>query len=217
MPSWLIGNAIAQWALYSGLLLLSARPVGSYMYRIFTGQRTFLHPVLRPIEAGIYRITRVDEEEEMRWYIYMLAILSFSIVGLLITYGIERTQRWHGAFFNPQGFPNVTQVLAWNTAVSFTTNTNWQNYTGEATMSYLTQMAGLATHNWMSASTGIVAAVALVRGLARRSAAGQPASSSGVGSFWVDLVRCVLYLLLPMLIVFTFFLIWQGVPQNFSA
>ena len=210
MPSWLIGNAIIQWALYSILLLLSAKPVGTHMYRIFTGQRTFLHPILRPVEVGIYRITRVDEDEEMRWYVYMLAILAFSIVGLLITYLIERTQQWHGSLFNPQHLPNVTQVLAWNTAVSFTTNTNWQNYTGEATMSYLTQMAGLATHNWMSAATGIVAAVALVRGLARRSAV-------GVGSFWVDVVRCVLYLLLPILFIFTFFLIWQGVPQNFSA
>lgn len=210
MPSWLIGNAIGQWALYSVLLLVSARPVGSYMYRIFTGQRTFLHPVLRPVEVGIYRLTRVDEEEEMRWYTYIFAILFFSVVGLLITYVVERTQQWHGSFFNPQGLTNVTPVLAWNTAVSFTTNTNWQNYTGEATMSYLTQMFGLATHNWMSATTGIVAAVALVRGLARRTA-------SGIGSFWVDVVRCILYLLLPMLFVFTLFLIWQGVPQNFSA
>ncbi|GAC1466517.1 MAG: potassium-transporting ATPase subunit KdpA [Chloroflexota bacterium] len=210
MPAWIIGNAIAQWALYSGVLLLSARPVGSYMYRIFTGQRTFLHPVLRPVETRIYRLTRVDEEEEMCWYTYVLAILVFSIVGLMITYVIERTQQWHGSFFNPQGLPNVTQALAWNTAVSFTTNTNWQNYTGEATMSYLTQMAGLATHNWMSAATGIAAAVALVRGLARRSA-------GGVGSFWVDLVRCVLYLLFPIVFAFALFLIWQGVPQNFST
>jgi potassium-transporting ATPase potassium-binding subunit len=210
MPSWLIGNAVAQWALYSVILLLSARPVGSYMFSIFTGQRTFLHPVLRPLEVGIYRLTRVDEQEEMRWYTYIIALVAFSVVGILVTYLIERTQQWHGSFFNPQGLPNVTPVLAWNTAVSFTTNTNWQNYTGEATMSYLTQMAGLATHNWMSSATGIVAAVALVRGLARRTA-------SGLGSFWVDLTRCILYLLLPMLIVFTFFLIWQGVPQNFSA
>jgi K+-transporting ATPase ATPase A chain len=210
MPGWMTGNAIAQWALYSVLLLLSARPVGGYMYRIFTGQRTFLHPVLRPVEVGIYRITRVDEGEEMSWYIYILAILAFSVVGLFITYLVERTQQWHGSFFNPQGIPNVPQALAWNTAVSFTTNTNWQNYTGEATMSYLTQMLGLATHNWMSAATGIVAAVALVRGLARRTA-------TGIGSFWVDLVRCCLYVLLPILFVYTLFLIWQGVPQNFSA
>jgi K+-transporting ATPase ATPase A chain len=210
MPDWLTGNAIAQWALYGVLLLISARPVGGFMYKVFTGQRTFLHPVLRPVEAGVYRITRVDENEEMPWYIYMLAILLFSVVGLLITYLIERTQQWHGSFFNPQGLPNVTPALAWNTAVSFTTNTNWQNYTGEATMSYLTQMLGLATHNWMSAATGIVAAVALVRGLARRTA-------SGIGSFWVDLVRCSLYILFPILVIFTFFLIWQGVPQNFSA
>jgi K+-transporting ATPase ATPase A chain len=210
VPVWLTGNAIAQWALYSVLLLLSARPIGTYMYHVFSGQRTFLHPALRPVEIGIYRIARVDEREEMPWYIYMLAILAFSLMGLCVTYLVERTQQWHGSFFNPQHLPNVTQVLAWNTAVSFTTNTNWQNYTGEATMSYLTQMLGLATHNWMSAATGIAAAVALVRGLARRSAA-------GIGSFWVDLVRCCLFLLLPLLFVFTLFLIWQGVPQNFSA
>jgi len=210
MPTWLTANAIEQWALFSILLLLSARPVGGHMYRVFTGRRTFLHPVLRPVEAGIYRVTRVDEREEMRWYIYLLAILLFSIVGLFITYLVERTQQWHGGFFNPQHFPTVPEPLAWNTAVSFTTNTNWQNYGGESTMDYLTQMFGLATHNWMSAATGIVAAVALVRGLARRS-------GSGVGSFWVDLVRCCLYLLFPILVIYTLFLIWQGVPQNFSS
>jgi len=210
MPVWLTGNAVAQWALYSAILLLTAKPVGTYMYRVFNGNRTFLSPVLRPLEAGIYRLSRVDEHEEMPWYIYLLAILLFSMVGLLITYLIERTQQWDGSFFNPQHFPNVPAALAWNSAASFTTNTNWQNYGGESTMSYLTQMLGLATHNWMSSATGIVAAVALVRGLARRSAA-------GIGSFWVDLVRCCVYVLLPMLFVFTLFLVWQGVPQNFSA
>lgn len=210
MPDWLTGNSIAQWALFSILLLLSARPLGTHLYRVFTGGRTFLHPVLRPVEVGIYRLTRVDEQEEMRWYIYIIALVAFSVVGLLISYFIFRTQQWHGSFFNPQGLPNVTQALAWNTAVSFTTNTNWQNYTGEATMSYLSQMLGLATHNWMSAATGIAAAVALVRGLARRTA-------SGIGSFWVDVVRSCLYVLLPILFVYTFVLIWQGVPQNFSA
>ncbi|HLJ69624.1 MAG TPA: potassium-transporting ATPase subunit KdpA [Chloroflexota bacterium] len=210
MPSWLTGEAIWLWAIYSIILLLTARPLGAHLYRVFTGQRTFLHPVLRPVEAGIYRVSRVDESEEMSWYIYILAVLAFSIVGLLITYLIERTQQWHGSFFNPASLSNVTPALAWNTAVSFTTNTNWQNYTGEATMSYLTQMAGLATHNWMSAATGIAAAVALVRGLARRSA-------GGVGSFWVDMVRCCVYVLFPMLVIYTLFLVWQGVPQNFNS
>src|SRR5579884_3042061 len=210
MPVWMTGNAIVQWALYSAILLLTARPLGTYMYRVFDGQRTFLHLLLRPVEAGVYRITRIDEREEMHWYSYMLALLLFSVVGLLLTYLVERTQQWHGSFFNPQHLPNVAPVLAWNTAVSFTTNTNWQNYTGESTMSYLTQMLGLATHNWMSAATGIAAAVALVRGLARRSA-------SGIGSFWVDVVRCTLYLLLPILFVFTLFLIWQGVPDNLNG
>ncbi len=164
---------------------------------------------MRPLERGIYRLTRVDEAEEMTWYGYLLASLAFSIVGLLTLYLFERTQQLHGALFNPQGFPNVGEVLGWNTATSFTTNTNWQNYGGESTMSYLTQMAGLAFHNFASAATGIVWAVALVRGLARRSA-------SGIGSFWVDLVRCTFYLLLPVCVVYGLVLVWQGVPQNLN-
>jgi K+-transporting ATPase ATPase A chain len=152
----------------------------------------------------------VDEQEEMSWFGYLLASLAFSIVGLMLTYIIERTQQWHGSFFNPQNLPNVPALLAWNTAASFTTNTNWQNYGGESTMSYLTQMSGLAIHNFFSAATGIVWAVALVRGLARRSA-------GAIGSFWVDLVRCILYLLLPICIFYGLFLVWQGAPQNFSA
>jgi len=209
MPAWLTTNALLQWVIYSVLLLLTARPLGTYLYRLFSGERTFLHPVVRPLERGIYRLTRVDEAEEMTWYTYVLASLAFSVVGLLTLYLFERTQQFHGTLFNPQHFPNVGEVLGWNTATSFTTNTNWQNYGGESTMSYLTQMAGLAFHNFASAATGIVWAVALVRGLARRSA-------SGIGSFWVDLVRCTFYLLLPVCIIYGLVLVWQGVPQNLN-
>ncbi|HVA91776.1 MAG TPA: potassium-transporting ATPase subunit KdpA [Chloroflexota bacterium] len=209
MPDWLTGSALLQWALYSVILLLTAKPVGAFMYRVFTGGRTFLHPLVRPLELGIYRVTGVREDEEMTWVGYLIASLAFSVPGLLLTYLIERTQHLHGHFFNPQGLPDVPALLAWNTAASFTTNTNWQNYGGETTMSYLTQMTGLAIHNFFSAAIGIVWAVALVRGLSRRSA-------RGIGSFWVDLVRCLLYLLLPIVIFYGLFLCWQGVPQNFN-
>ena len=203
-------HAIALWAVLSGVLLLTARPLGTYLYTLFTGGRTVLSPIMRPVEAGMYRLTRVDEQEEMGWRGYLFASLAIGVVSLLLTYLIERTQQFHGHFFNPQGLPNVAEFLSWNTAASFTTNTNWQNYGGETTMSYLTQMAGLATHNFLSAAMGIVWAVALVRGLARRSA-------SGIGNFWVDLVRCILYILLPICLVYGLFLVWQGVPQNFNA
>ena len=210
MPDWFTGSALVQWALYSVVLLLTAKPLGTYLHQLFTGSRTFLHPVVRPLEVGIYRLTGVHEDEEMGWLGYLFASLAFSVSGLLLTYVIERTQQWHGSFFNPQHLPNVPALLSWNTAVSFTTNTNWQNYGGETTMSYLTQMTGLAIHNFFSAAVGIVWAVALVRGLARRSA-------GSIGSFWVDLVRCVVYLLLPVSIIYALFLVWQGVPQNFDA
>jgi K+-transporting ATPase ATPase A chain len=204
------GHAVVLWVVYSVVLLLTARPLGSFLYTLFTGGRTFLYPVLRPVEVGIYRLTRVDENEEMSWRGYLVASIVISILTLLVTYLLERTQQFHGSFFNPQGFPNVPEFLSWNTAVSFTTNTNWQNYAGETTMSYLTQMAGLATHNFFSAAMGIVWAVALVRGLARRSA-------SGIGSFWVDFVRALLYLLLPICLLYGLEEVWQGAPQNFNA
>jgi K+-transporting ATPase ATPase A chain len=209
MPVWMTGNAIITWLVYGTILLLTARPLGTYLYRVFTGQRTFMDRVMRPVEAAIYRVTRVDEGEEMSWFVYLVASFAFSIVGLLALYAIERTQQWQGGFFNPQSLPNVPQLLAWNTAVSFTTNTNWQNYGGETTMSYLTQMAGLAFHNFASAATGMVWAVALVRGLARRS-------GNSIGNFWVDVVRCIFYVLVPMCVVYAMFLVWQGVPDNMS-
>src|SRR5581483_7526413 len=159
------------------------------------------------VEASVYKLSRVDPGAEMSWYVYLLASLLFSVVGLFALYLLERTQQWHGGLFNPQNFGNVPQWLAANTAASFTTNTNWQNYGGESTMSYLTQMAGLAWHNFASAATGIVWAVALVRGLARRS-------GNTIGNFWVDLVRCIFYVLVPLTFVYALFLVWQGVPDN---
>src|SRR5579884_2472271 len=210
MPSWMTGEAIWTWALYSAILLATAKPFGTYLYRVFTGQRTFMHRLMRPVEVGVYRLTRVDERAEMTWFVYLLASLGFSLVGLLVLYLLERTQQWHGGLFNPEHFPNVPQFLAWNTAASFTTNTNWQNYGGETTMSYLTQMAGLGWHNFASAATGIVWAVALVRGLARRSA-------GSIGNFWVDLVRCIFYVLVPITFFYALFLVWQGVPDNLAG
>jgi len=202
------GDALINWALYSVILLLTAKPVGTYMYRVFTGGRTFLHPVVRPLERAIYRLTAVREDEEMTWYVYLLSLIGFSFVGLVLLYVILRAQ---GALpLNPQGQQGLNEWLSWNTAVSFLTNTNWQNYGGESTMSYFSQMVGLAFHNFASAAVGIATAVALVRGLARRSAA-------GIGNFWVDVVRCVLYILLPICLIYGLFLVWQGVPQNFNA
>jgi K+-transporting ATPase ATPase A chain len=210
MPSWITGQEIWLWAIYSAILLATAKPLGLHMWKVFTGRRTFLHPILRPVETGLYRVTRVRESENMSWRTYLFASLAFSIAGLFVLYLLERTQSIHGGILNPQGLPNVPQFLAWNTAASFVTNANWQNYSGESTMSYLTQMAGLAFHNWASAATGIVWAVALVRGLAIRS-------GRGIGSFWVDMIRCTLYVLLPITFVYTLFLVWQGVPMNLNG
>ncbi|MEA2513649.1 MAG: potassium-transporting ATPase potassium-binding subunit, partial [Thermomicrobiales bacterium] len=152
-------NAIVQNAIYFVIILLLTKPVGLYMYRIFGGERTFLSPAFRPVERGIYRLTGVDETKEMRWTTYTVAMLLFSLVGLLATYLILLVQ--NGLPFNPQDLANVEPRLAFNTAVSFTTNTNWHSYVPEVTMSYFSQMAGLATHNFMSAATGIAIAIAL--------------------------------------------------------
>ncbi len=179
------------------------------MPAIFTGKRTWLTPIFSPVERLFYRLCGVHPEDEQRWWEYVIAMLVFSVAGMLLLYLIERTQQWHPAFFNPQGFGNVEPNLAFNTAASFTTNTNWQNYVGEQTMTYLTQMAGLAFHNFVSGATGIALAVALVRGLSRRSA-------QHVGNFWVDLTRCTLYLLLPICVVAALVLVSQGVIQNFN-
>src|SRR5947209_459279 len=191
------------------ILLLLTRPVGLYLYKVFNGERTWLSPVFVPVERLFYRLSGIDPEEEQKWLVYAISVLVFSLVGMLLLYLIERTQQWHGPLFNPQGIPNVEPQLAFNTASSFTTNTNWQNYAGETTMSYLTQMAGLAFHQFVSAAAGISLAVALVRGLARRSA-------QALGNFWVDLVRCTLYILLPICVVGALVFVSQGMIQNFN-
>jgi K+-transporting ATPase ATPase A chain len=181
------------------------RPLGVFMARVFNREKTFLDFALRPIERLIYRITGVREEREMRWTEYGTAMLLFSAASMLLLYLIERTQHW--LLFNPQKLSNVAPDLAWNTAASFTTNTNWQAYTPETTMSYLTQMAGLAYHNFASAAVGIALAIAIIRGVARFE-------SKTIGNFWVDLTRCLLWVLLPACIVISLLLVSQGVVQN---
>src|SRR5256714_4300270 len=202
-------NSVLQVAIFLAIVLLLTRPLGLYMYKIFNGERTWLSPVFVPVERFSYRLSGINPEEEQKWTGYMISVLIFSLVGMLLLYAFERTQQWHGTLFNPQGLPNVEPQLAFNTAASFTPNPNWQNYTGEQTMSYLTQMAGLAFHQFVSAAAGIVLAVALVRGLARRSA-------QHLGNFWVDLVRCTLYILLPVCIVGALVFVSQGMIQNFN-
>ncbi len=201
-------NGILQILLFFGLVLALVKPLGIFMARVFAGERTFLHPALGPIERFIYRISGVNPNEEQHWTAYTVGMLLFSGVGLLLLYGIQRLQ--HLLPLNPQGLGPVAPDLAFNTAVSFTTNTNWQAYAGETTMSYLTQMFGLAFHNFVSAATGIVLAVALIRGFARNSA-------RTIGNFWVDLVRCTLYVLLPACFIYALVLVAQGVPQNLNA
>ena len=180
-------------ALYCAVVLALVKPLGYFMTRVFNGERTFLSPVLRPVETVLYRIAGVDERREQHWLTYTIAMLLFHAGGFVLLYALLRLQ---GLLpFNPQGMSAVPPDLAFNTAVSFTTNTNWQNYGGESTMSYLVQMLGLTTQNFLSAATGIVLAVALIRGFAR-------ASAQSIGNFWVDLTRCTLYILLPLCIVY---------------
>ncbi len=179
--------------------------IGGYMARVFTRQRTWLDPVLRPFERLVYRLTGVDETREMRWTEYAVALLLFSVVSMLVLYAMQRLQQVLP--FNPQGFGPVAPALAFNTAVSFTTNTNWQAYGGETTMSYFTQMAGLAYHNFVSAAVGIAVAIAFIRGIAQKE-------KDTLGNFWVDMVRASLWVLLPISIVGALFLVSQGVVQN---
>jgi K+-transporting ATPase ATPase A chain len=190
------------------IVLALTKPIGLYMVRVFEGERTWLSPVFKPIESLIYRLGGVRAEEEMPWYAYALSMLAFSAIGFVYLYVLLRTQKWLP--FNPQHLDNMAPDLAWNTAVSFLTNTNWQFYSGESTMSYLSQMAGLAWHNFVSAAVGIAIAVAVVRGLVRTNV-------KTLGNFWVDLTRCCLYILLPVSIVVGLFFVAQGMPQNFHA
>src|ERR1700687_2588155 len=187
------------------VLFLITKPLGVFLARLFSGERTFLDPVLRPVEKLIYRLTGVDEKHEMRWTEYAVAMLLFSGVSMALLYLIQRTQLWLP--LNPQKLANVPQALAFNTAASFTTNTNWQNYSGESTMSYLTQMAGLAYHNFASAAAGIVMAIAVIRGIARKE-------TDKLGNFWVDLTRCLLWVLLPVCLVGSLVVVSEGVVQN---
>jgi K+-transporting ATPase ATPase A chain len=201
-------NGWLQFAIYCLVLLATVRPVGIYLARVLEGERTWLDPVLRPFERLIYKLSGVNSTKEMNWREYAFAMLGFSAVTMLVTYAIERLQ--HALPFNPQGLAAVGPDLAWNTAASFTTNTNWQSYTPETTMSYLTQMAGLATHNFFSAAVGIVVAIVLIRGIKRTT-------SNTIGNFWVDMTRTLLYVLLPGSLIYALLLVAQGVPQNFHA
>jgi potassium-transporting ATPase potassium-binding subunit len=188
------------------LIFLVTKPMGVFMARVFSREKTFLDPVLRPIERLLYRVTGVDENHEMRWTEYAICMLLFSVVSMIVLYLMERLQGYLP--FNPQKLGAVSpSALAFNTAASFTTNTNWQNYGGETTMSYFTQMAGLAYHNFVSAAVGIILAIAFIRGVARRQ-------MQTIGNFWVDLVRCSLWVLLPFCVVGTLVLVSQGVVQN---
>jgi potassium-transporting ATPase potassium-binding subunit len=197
-----------QIILYCAIIAALAKPLGWYMTRVFNGERTFLSPVLRPVEAGLYWIGGVDEKREQHWLTYTVAMLLFHVGGFLIIYGVMRLQAVLP--FNPAEQSAVAQDLSFNTAISFITNTNWQNYGGESTLSYLVQMLGLTHQNFLSAATGIALAVALIRGFSR-------SSMRTIGNFWVDVTRCTLYVLMPICVVYTLFLIWQGMPQTLGA
>ena len=196
-------------AAYAGILMVLTKPVGLYLLQVLDVRgKTFLDPVVRPVEAGLYRLLGLDPSKEQTWKEYAASLFIFSLMGLVMTYAILRLQ--HHLPLNPQGFGPLSAHLAFNTAVSFTTNTNWQSYAGESTMSYFSQMTGLAFHNFTSAAAAISVAAALVRGLARHA-------SETVGNFWVDMVRIHLYLLIPASLVFAVFLVSQGTIQNFKA
>ena len=198
-------NGWFQIALFLAIILLITKPMGVFMTRVFNRQRTFLDPVLAPVERTIYRLTGVDETHEMRWTEYAVSMLWFSLASMLLLYLLERVQFYLP--WNPQKLAGVPHALAFNTAASFTTNTNWQNYSGESTMSYLTQMAALAYHNFVSAAVGIALAIAFIRGIARRQ-------TQTIGNFWVDMVRSCLWVLLPISIIGSLVLVSQGVVQN---
>jgi potassium-transporting ATPase potassium-binding subunit len=196
-----------QIVLYCAIIIAITPLLGAYMTRVFNGERTWLSPILRPVEIGIYKISGVDERQEQHAVTYTVTMLLFHVGGFLILYLLMRVQQWLP--FNPAEQSAVAPDLSFNTAISFITNTNWQNYGGETTMSYLVQMLGLTHQNYLSAATGIVLAIALIRGFARHSA-------RTVGNFWVDVTRCTLYVLIPICVPYALFLIWQGVPQTLS-
>jgi K+-transporting ATPase ATPase A chain len=197
-----------QIILFCAIIVALVKPLGGYMTRVFNGERTLLSPVLRPVEAGLYWVGGVDEKREQHWLTYTVAMLLFHVGGFLIIYLLMRLQAVLP--FNPAEQSAVAEDLSFNTAISFITNTNWQNYGGESTLSYLVQMLGLTHQNFLSAATGIALAVALIRGFSR-------SSMRTIGNFWVDVTRCTLYVLLPICIVYTLFLVWQGIPQTLGA
>jgi potassium-transporting ATPase potassium-binding subunit len=197
-----------QIILYGAIIVALVKPLGWYMTRVFNGERTFLSPILRPVEAGLYWVGGVDERREQHWLTYTVAMLLFHVGGFLIIYALMRLQAVLP--FNPAEQSAVAEDLSFNTAISFITNTNWQNYGGESTLSYLVQMLGLTHQNFLSAATGIALAVALIRGFSR-------SSMRTVGNFWIDVTRCTLYVLLPICVVYTLFLVWQGIPQTLGA
>jgi K+-transporting ATPase ATPase A chain len=197
-----------QIILYCAIVVALVKPLGWYMMRVFNGERTFLSPVLRPVETAMYRLGGVDEKREQHWLTYTVSMLLFHVGGFFILYAVMRLQAILP--FNPAEQSAVASDLSFNTAISFITNTDWQNYGGESTLSYLVQMLGLTHQNFLSAATGIVLAMALIRGFARHSI-------RTVGNFWVDITRCTLYVLLPICIVYTLFLVWEGIPQTLGA
>jgi potassium-transporting ATPase potassium-binding subunit len=197
-----------QIILYCAIIVALVKPLGWYMTRVFNGERTFLSPILRPVEAGLYWIGGVDDKREQHWLTYTVAMLLFHVGGFLIIYAVMRLQAVLP--FNPAEQSAVAEDLSFNTAISFITNTNWQNYGGESTLSYLVQMLGLTHQNFLSAATGIALAVALIRGFSR-------SSMRTIGNFWVDVTRCTLYVLMPICVIYTLFLVWQGIPQTLGA
>jgi K+-transporting ATPase ATPase A chain len=201
-------NGWIQILLFVGIVILLVKPLGGYMTRVFAGERTLLSPLLVPVERGLYRLSGTSEKEEQHWTTYAVAMLLFSLAGVVLLYLLQRLQG--GLPFNPAGMTAVGPELAFNTAVSFTTNTNWQNYGGESTMSYLVQMAGFTVQNFASAATGIAVSLAVIRGFAR-------ASGKSVGNFWVDMTRSILYILLPACILLTVVFVYLGVPQTLGA
>jgi K+-transporting ATPase ATPase A chain len=204
----MLSNSVIQLVAFFLIVAVVSVPLGLYMARVFSNERTFLDPVLSPIERLIYKICGINPGVEMGWAGYAVSMLAFSLISMIFLYALQRLQYYLP--LNPQGLAGVAPGLAFNTAASFTTNTNWQAYSGEQTLSYLTQMVGLTSHNFLSAAAGIAMAVAVIRGFARRSA-------KTIGNFWVDLTRGTLWVLIPISSIFALVLVWQGVPDNFSA
>jgi K+-transporting ATPase ATPase A chain len=201
-------NGWIQILIFCAIVVTLVKPLGWYMTRVFNGERTFLSALLRPVESVLYKLSGTSEHEEQHWLTYTVAMLAFSLLGFLALYTLQRVQAVLP--YNPTGMSTVAPDLAFNTAVSFMTNTNWQNYGGESTMSYLVQMAGLTVQNFVSAATGIAIAVALIRGFSR-------ASVKTVGNFWTDMTRATLYVLLPLCVLLTLFYVARGVPQTLST